>query len=411
MTDAAAIHVARFGAAPSVVVNSPGRINLIGEHTDYCGLPVLPMAIREGIQIAAGDAPEPGLIAVSTLDDLVVSSRESVAGDTAMARGTADRRGWGKYVLAVLDQIGPRAAGRGAHIAIDGDLPETGGLSSSSALSVGCLIALNELWSLDLSPEEIVAGALQAERAAAIAGGAMDQTVIAFARPGFALRIDFDPPAHRHIPMPDDFIWVAGYSGTRAAKGEAAAAAYNSFVLASRAAAGVLAERLGRDPGTPPLLSKVRDASAGDIAALPTVPVATAAAITGGDDLGLPPDGALDLRVSAAHVLAEASRVDAAEVVLTAGDRTGLGRLMDESHTSLRRYGASTDSLDALVAAARRAGADGARLTGAGFGGWAIALASPAVADAVRAAMEWTCGGPTFTATAGGGALWSLRGE
>jgi galactokinase len=398
VTDAAATHLSRFGTAPSLVVDSPGRVNLIGEHTDYCGLPVLPMAIHQGIQIAASESAEAGLTAVSTLDNATVSS------DRAF-----EHHGWGKYVLAVLDQIGPRVEGRGARLAIDSDLPETGGLSSSSALSVGCLVAPNELWGLSLSPEEIVTGSVTSERTAAIAGGAMDQTVITFARPGSALRIDFDPPAHSHIPMPRDFIWVAGYSGTRAAKGEAAAAAYNSFVLASRAAAVVLAEALGRDAGTPPLLSKVRAASADQIAELPTIPVRTATAITGGDDLDLSPDRPLDLRLSATHVLSEAARVDAAEAALVEGDRDGFGRLMDKSHSSLRRYGASTESLDSLVAAARGAGAAGARVTGAGFGGWAIALTSPEAADLVTEAMEGATGGPTFVATAGGGALWSLN--
>ncbi|MFC2177487.1 galactokinase [Actinomycetota bacterium] len=399
MPDASAIHESRFGVSATVVVNSPGRINLIGEHTDYCGLPVLPMAIRQGIQIAASESAQPGLAAVSTLDDVVISSM-----------GAGERRGWAKYVLAVLDEVGPAAADRGARLAIDGDLPATGGLSSSSALAVGCVIALSELWDLALSPQEIVAGSMAAEQSAAIAGGAMDQTVITLARPGHALRIEFDPPSHRHIPMPDDFTWVAGYSGTRAAKGESAATAYNSFVLTSRAAAAVLAEQLGRDAGTPPLLSKVGDASPDQIAALRPMTVEAAAAITGGDSLGLEPGGTLNLRISAEHVLSEAARVDAAERALAAADRAELGRLMNASHASLEIYGASTDSLDALVTAAREAGAAGARLTGAGFGGWAIALTSPTNADAVREAMETIGGGPTLIAQAGGGALWSLHG-
>jgi galactokinase len=209
--------------------------------------------------------------------------------------------------------------------------------------------------------------------------------------------------------MPPDFVWVAAYSGTRAAKGESAAAAYNSFVLTSRAAAAVLAEQSGRDAGIPPLLSRVRDVSPDRIAALPAMSVEAAAAITGGDSLGLDPDGLLDLRTSAEQVLSEASRVDAAERALVAGDEDELGRLMDASHASLQIYGASTESLDGVVTSAREAGAAGARLTGAGFGGWAIALASPETADAVRVAMEATGGGPTFIAKAGGGALWSLH--
>jgi len=398
VNDAAALHQTHFGGLPSLVVDSPGRINLIGDHTDYCGLPVLPMAIREAIQIAGSARPQPGLSVVSSFDGTVIDST-----------ARAERPRWARYVMAVLDEVSHLAAGRGAMLALDSDLPATGGLSSSSALSVGCLIVLNELWNLELSPEELITTALAAETAAAIAGGAMDQTVITFARPGYALRIDFDPPARSHVPMPDDFVWIAAYSGTRAPKGESAAAAYNSFVLASRAAATILGEMLHQDVGRPPLLSRVRNARRNDLAELPVVSVAQAAQLAGGDALGLASDRELDLRISAEHVLAEAARVDAAERALGEGDIETFGRLMDESHSSLRRYGSSTAALDLLVSAATSAGAAGARVTGAGFGGWAIALALPDRTSAVEAAMDAACGGPTFVATAEGGALWSLN--
>ncbi|MCP3973086.1 MAG: hypothetical protein GY720_01180 [bacterium] len=397
MNDAASLHNDHFGDAATAVVNSPGRINLIGEHTDYCGLPVLPMAIAESIQFAASERAQPGLIAVSTLDGAVIDS------DSARAAP-----GWAKYVLAVLDQIQPLAPGRGAQLALDGDLPSTGGLSSSSALSVGCVIALNEVWDVGLDAEELVAAAVRAEQSAAIAGGAMDQTVIAFARPGHALRIDFDPSAHTHIPMPESFVWIAGYSGTKAPKGESAANSYNSFVLASRAAAALLGDAPDPSGETAPQLSRVRTADQESISALPTISVAQAAAISQTDNLGLPLDRQLDLRISAEHVLSEADRVDAAEQAIRGADLEEMGRLMDASHLSLTRYGASTPSLDRLVAAARNAGAAGARLTGAGFGGWAIALTTEERAMAVQAAMESACGGPILVATAEGGALWSL---
>lgn len=397
MNDAASLHSDHFGEAAAVIVNSPGRINLIGEHTDYCGLPVLPMAIAESIQFAASERDQPGLVAVSTLDGAVVDS------DSAEADP-----GWAKYVLAVLDQIRQVAPGRGARLALDSDLPSTGGLSSSSALSVGCAIALNEVWDAGLDGAELVAVAVRAEQTAAIAGGAMDQTVIAFARPGHALRIDFDPSAHRHIPMPESFVWIAGYSGTKAPKGESAADSYNSFVLASRAAATLLGDSPDTTDGRAPQLSRVRMAEGEAISALPTISVAEAAAVSQTGALGLPLDRQLDLGVSAEHVLSEADRVDAAEKALLHADMEEMGRLMNSSHLSLARYGASTPSLDRLVAAARDAGAAGARLTGAGFGGWAIALTTGERSKAVQAAMDSACGGPIFVAAAEGGALWSL---
>ncbi|MGI9609064.1 MAG: hypothetical protein ACR2NL_02095, partial [Acidimicrobiia bacterium] len=337
---------------------------------------------------------------VSTLDGGVVASESAEA-----------KPGWAKYVLAVYEELRPLAPESGARLALDGDLPSTGGLSSSSALSVGCTIALNETWELGLDSAELVATAVRAERTAAIAGGAMDQTVIAYARPGHALRIDFDPPAHRHIPMPESFVWVAGYSGTKAPKGESAANSYNSFVLASWAAAALLGDAPEPDSSHTPQLSRVRSASPESVAALPKLSVEEAAAISSSSQLNLPADQQLDLRVSAEHVLTEAARVDEAEEALAAGDAEHMGRLMDASHHSLASYGASTAALDRLVAAARAAVAAGARVTGAGFGGWAIALTEGQHSGAVQSAMEAACGGPTFVATPEGGALWSLNAQ
>lgn len=395
MNHAGTLHRDHFGVAAELMVDSPGRINLIGEHTDYCGLPVLPMAIGRSIQVAASEKPEPGIVAVSSLDGAEIRSEPQPA-----------QPGWAPYVLAVADRLQP--GDRGARLALDSDLPSTGGLSSSSALSVGCAFALNELWGLGNDPADLVNAAVQAERSVAVAGGAMDQTVISYARPGHALRIDFDPPAHRHVPIPEGFTFVAGYSGTMAPKGGSAAASYNSFVLASRAAAVMLGDDRGLSGGNEPRLSTVRDATPDELAKLPTISVADAAAVTHAGDLGLEPGRMLDLRVSAEHVLSEAWRVDAAEAALTAGERATMGHFMNESHASLVRYGASTPALDLVVAEARAAGASGARLTGAGFGGWAIALAPPATADAVEQAMAAAGGGPTFAASAEGGALWSL---
>ncbi|MEM9656242.1 MAG: galactokinase family protein [Actinomycetota bacterium] len=396
--DPAAIFENQYHGKPELRFLSPGRINIIGDHTDYCGLPVLPMAIGRGIGVAAGPSARPGLRATSSLDG------QSVDSDAA-----GERTGWGRYVLAVHDQLAPlNTGGGGAELAFSGNLPSTGGLSSSSALAVGTVAALNRLWDLDLAPDRIVELSLAAERAAAVAGGAMDQTVITFATPGNALLIKFDPPEREHIPIPEDFRWVAAYSGTKAPKGDSAADAYNSFVLASRAAATLLGDALGVVPGNPAQLSRVTDADAATIGELPVVTVAEAAALTGGESLGLAADRPLDLRVSAEHVLSEAARVDSAAAAMRRGDRAAMGQLMIDSHNSLRRYGSSTEGLDRLVTAATDAGADGARVTGAGFGGWAIALASGDVVTDVVSAMEAACGGPAFTVAAHGGVLASL---
>ena len=352
------------------------------------------MAIQQAVRVAVASPASADIRAITDLDG------------SEFVEGSSSAPTWAKYLEAVVAEIGAARQARGARIAVISDLPETGGLSSSSAFTVACVLALSHLWELELDGAGVVATAVRAERRAAIAGGAMDQTVIALARPGHALRIDFDPYATRHVAAPDDFRWVAGFSGTAAPKGGSVAAHYNAFVLASRAAASLLG-----DTGDPPLLSRVRTTPPHEVAKLPTISAATAADIAGGQILGVAPDWEIDLAVAAGHVLSEAGRVDAAEGALLSADIAHMGRLMDDSHASLRLYGSSTPQLDSLVVAARHAGAFGARVTGAGFGGWGVALTQPDAVQSVRAAMEAATGGPTFVAEPSGGALWASTGQ
>lgn len=368
-----------------LTLRSPGRVNLIGEHTDYMNLPVLPMAIQRGITIRASVADLPGLVAASSSEPTpVVVDLEGPVPE-----------GWGRYLLGALQQLGNAAVGKGAEIYLDGDLPATGGLSSSSALTTGVLKTLVTLWGVDLDDDEIVRRAIAAERIVGVESGGMDQTVIMFAEAGAALRIDWDPPQRTSVPIPDDFRFVIAYSGEAAPKGGSARDEYNERVVSCRAAALLLAEATGTDPGSPPLLRPFVGsdlattelpvtATAAEIATLVGVDVDVLVGLTAGR---FDPDS--DLRVSRAaqHVLEEARRVDDAEAALRAADGAELGRLFDASHASLQSYGVSTAGLDAVTTAARDAGALGARLTGAGFGGWAVALCRPGSVDLVTQAM------------------------
>ena len=157
---------------------------------------------------------------------------------------------------------------------------------------------------------------------------------------------------------------------------------------------------LGADP---PFLANVDGDVTELLAALPeeALPAPEAAQLTTGR---YEPADPLPVRAWARHVLTEAKRVEAATVALEAGDVATLGRLFDESHASLANdYGVSTPELDLLVAAARDAGAAGARLTGAGFGGWAVAVCHPDRVEAVAAAMA-AIAGEAFRAEPSGGA-------
>ncbi|MDH3425168.1 MAG: hypothetical protein OEM22_00715 [Acidimicrobiia bacterium] len=392
----------RFGADPELTVRAPGRVNLIGEHTDYSFLPVLPMAIQRSVVIAAGPA-ESYVEVASTIEEDVIRFPHGAA---------APDEGWGRYLFGVLDVLGEEAAGRTARLLVDGDLPSSGGLASSSALTVGLLAALAQLWDLDLDRQELVDLAIRAERVVGVESGSMDQTVIMFAREGSAMRLDFEPPQIRHIPVPEDIAFAIGFSGQSAPKGSTVKEHYNRAVISCRAAASLLGAAMGVDAGVPPRLAGVREASDHEIDALPEVTsagkVASTLAVepislttmTAGE---FPSDAAITPRRAARHVLAEARRVDLAEEALAEGDGAELGRLFDASHSSLQEFGASTHGLDVVVDAARLGGALGSRLTGAGFGGWAVALCSPDLVANVVEAMSVAGGGPAFPVDASAG--------
>jgi galactokinase len=390
-----------FGSSPDLVVAAPGRVNLVGEHTDYSFLPVLPIAIERRLLVAAASA-----------DDGIRAMSVSQAGTTEV--GAAHTPGWGRYLAGATAMLGQLAEGRGARLAIGGDLPATGGLSSSSALTLGLLWALNRVWDLRLDRRQVVDLAIEAERLVGVESGGMDQTVIAFARPGHALRIDFAPEGRRDVPVAPEFAFVIGYSGSPAPKGTTARDGYNRAVVSCRAAAVLLAGSLGRDPGAVGRLNEVADAPVGAIDVLPTETTAAVAATAAGVEVGqlvsltaatFDPHEPLFPRAAARHVLSEAARVDTAEFCLRGKDGGGLGAVFDESHSSLRQYGVSTPALDRLTAAARQGGAWGARLTGAGFGGWAVAVCEPGSRAKVVEAMRVATGGPAFPVRPSAGIL------
>jgi galactokinase len=388
----------RHDVFPSVVVRSPGRVNLIGEHTDYSLLPVMPFAIDQAVYIAVCEGP-PGV----QVDSLTHPDPITIE----LGSDRSGLEGWHRYFAAAVDAVGFVS---GAHVLIDADLPSTGGLSSSSAFTVGVLMALGTFAGDPPLRAELPQLALAAERSIGVESGAMDQTVISLATAGHALRIDFDPFGTRQVPLPDDLGIVAAYSGRAAPKGGDANHSYNSRVVACRAAALLLGSLEGVEVGDPPVLSKVRESarveelpievSAQDVASRLQTDVSHMVKLTASE---FDADTPLPVRSVAAHVLSEAKRVDEAEAALNAEDYTELGRLLDASHESLRGFGASSPALDRLVGAMRGAGAYGARLTGAGFGGYAVAICPIERVDAVVAAADDATGGPAFRVRASAG--------
>ena len=378
--EAAASFAATYGEPPEAVAFAPGRVNLIGEHLDYCGLPVLPAALRHGVALAFRRRDDDRLRCRS-------AAFPTDAADFRLPESEAPPPGgFARYLAAAATGLRAGnwvdAGANGWEGAIASSLPPASGLSSSSAVVVAAalahLVANDRLAPGDSlsTPEKrrLAADLAAAERGVAIRGGAMDQSVCLGARRGHALRIASEPPAWTPIPVPESrFAFLAAFSGQRAEKGGAAKHLYNTRVVEAAAAFAEAGRALGL-PGRPAEI----------LAARPPEELLRAAR-------RLPPP--LDRRLR--HLVTETHRVEEAARCLAEGDAGRLGEILDASHRSLRDdYRVSTPELDALVTEARNAGALGARLTGAGLGGSVVVLSPPAARPAIRAALEERFYGP-----------------
>jgi galactokinase len=347
----------RFGRLPKVAAVAPGRVNLIGEHTDYNEGLVLPCAIELATAVVAGPRDD---------DRVRVFSQEQGAEASFELGSLARAGGWLDYVRApafALREAGQRV--RGADLAIASDVPLGAGLSSSAALGVAVTLALAHVSELALTLRAVADLAHRGEsHFVGIGCGILDQYASALGERDRALRIDCRARSVAALPLPANAEWLVADSG---AQRELASGGYRERV-AECAAALEAAKRAGIAPTT---ASALRDLVASDMPAL---------------SRALPE---LLLR-RARHVITENARVDAFAAALGAGEIGAAGALMRESHASLRDdYAVSTRELDALCALADAApGCHGSRLTGAGFGGCTLHLVAPEAAAAVARALE-----------------------
>ena len=347
---------ARHGGPPDTVAVAPGRINLIGEHLDYNGGRSLPMAL-----------PLATYAAVRLRSDEVVTvgslqQEESWTSDLTRL-GPGQVTGWPAYVAGVLWALRERGVEMpGLDVVVDGRVPLGAGLSSSAALE--CSVAMAVCAALGLPDtqadrRQLVQDCIRAEREVAGAPtGGMDQTVSLLAREGHALLLDSTTGATTHVPWRPDAAGLTILVVDTRASHELNDGGYAS----RRASCEDAAARLGVG-----LLAEVTDHEA----ALERLT---------GDDV---------VRRRARHVFTEIDRVGAAVAALEAGDFQAFGARLTESHASLRDdFEVSCAELDVVVDACLAAGALGARMTGGGFGGSAIALlpvaAVPAASEAVR---------------------------
>ncbi len=362
----------RHGVRPAGVAFAPGRVNLIGEHVDYCQLPVLPFALSRGIAMAFHPRS----------DRMIQCGNERAEFEKVRFAPGDPVTGWGRYPAAAARAVGGDTGFDGMVVS---NLPIASGLSSSSALVVATALALLRVNNREASLPELALELAAAERGVAIAGGAMDQSVALGARAGHALRIDFHRPRWRWIPVdPRPFRFLAAFSGERAAKG---------------GPVGRIFDRRVREATT--AIARVRDMPADGGGFGPDYPLPFAE--TSPETLrraarGLPPP--LDRRFL--HLVNEAERTGDAGRALAEGDAPALGRILNDAHRSLRHdFEVSTPALDDLTRAALDAGALGARLTGAGFGGSAVILAEPdsfaGIRDRLRTAFYEPRGIPVET--------------
>ncbi len=336
-----------FGRAPQVVASAPGRVNVIGEHTDYTGGFVLPCAIDRRVAVAVGVRPpqappsvggstagaeEHGLAYAADLDQM-----RPLAPGGGQAEGS-----WADYVRGLLWALTRAGVPLPAvEVAVAGEVPQGAGLSSSAALEAATALALTTLARHALPRRTLAQLCQQAENEfVGVHSGIMDHYAALLGTEGHVLCIDCTSLEAEAVPLALEAAGLVLLVVESRVKRRLGATAYND----RRASCERAAAQLG--------LASLRQASEAHLDALT------------GEELR-----------RARHVVRENARVQQAVSALWANDFVTLGRLMYASHASLRDdYAVSTPELDTIVACARAEGALGARLTGAGFGGCALVL-------------------------------------
>lgn len=337
----------KYGAQPKVIVRAPGRVNLIGEHTDYNEGFVFPAAIDREMIIAA--APS---------DDEIVSAysldyHEDVSFSTDEIPNNDDKHHWSAYLRGVVDVVTKNGGNIGGlNLVTSGNVPQGAGLSSSASFEVGLVTVLDALFSLNLSKKELALLAQKAENEfVGVQCGIMDQFVSAMGEEDSAIQIDCRSLEYRAVPLnleKNGYSIVITHSGVHRGLVDSE---YNARRNECLEGVRLLSQLRGAH------LSSLRDVSLVDLSQHKE---------------------SLPERIyrRCLHVVSENQRVLDAVAALENGDIQRFGYLMNESHESMKtNYEISTPEIDVLVKLTQALPAtSGSRLTGAGFGGCTVSL-------------------------------------
>ncbi|CAF2126516.1 unnamed protein product [Brassica napus] len=427
-----------FGATPQLFARSPGRVNLIGEHVDYEGYSVLPMAIRQDTIVAIRKREGQSQLRIANVNGKYsmctypADPHQVSLCFVALCLGTIvpchlrqplqeidlKNHKWGHYFICAYKGFHEYAKSKGVNIGspvgldviVDGVVPTGSGLSSSAAFVCSSTIAIMAVFGQNFEKKELAQFTSECEQHIGTQSGGMDQAISIMAKPGFAKLIDFNPVRATDVKLPDCGSFVVAHSLAESQKAVTAAKNFNKRVVECRLASIILGIKLGMEPKE--AILKVKTLSdveglcvsfAGDHGSsdpllavkeylkeepytpeeIEKIVEEKLPSILNNDPTSLAVLNAathFKLHQRAAHVYSEARRVHGFKdtVYLNLSDEEKLkklGDLMNGSHYSCSvLYECSCPELEELVQVSRENGALGARLTGAGWGGCAVAL-------------------------------------
>lgn len=335
------------------LVRAPGRVNLIGEHTDYSGLPVFPIAIQKDVAILFRPRRDREVHLVDLREKY--GRRDFSLSAKIEPYLTSD---WGNYIKAAAQTVTDRFGGlTGFEAVISGKVPPAAGLSSSSAMVVAGALTFLAANEISYDRNELMDLLAVGERYVGTQGGGMDQAICLGGERNSAVKIDFFPLRLNPVPIPSGWTFVIAHSLSVASKSGEVRHRYNQRPLECRQALESLNRRASMSENPRTYAEWLQQGPLPDLLRLI-------------EDVLDPTE-----RSRFRHVVSEATRVEEAQKALLADDIGCFADLMSQSHRSLRDdFEVSSPELDVLVEKALSLGALGARMTGAGFGGCIVAL-------------------------------------